>query len=357
MYRFFTEHVPAELRSRQQWVLWASVEGKKVPRQARNPQRNASTTKPATWAGLDTAQAAAAVSGLGMGFVFSHADPLVFIDLDWDGQPSELQSRIIAKLDSYTEVSPSGAGVHIFITADKNRIGRAVKIDALGVEIYLSGRYSTITGDIAAYGEQPIAERTEALLEVISWLKVPEGQRNNTLIAAAGKMRHEGMGRKEIAASLAQANVELCDPPLPSGQVAEMAGYAGGYDVAGFVMIPRQMLLSHAFAALSYSAVALLLDIAARYTGTNNGRITVPFVAMQERGWKSPVTLNKVLRELRASGFLKLTKKGGSHRPSWYALPWANHTTTTTTLTSTSNTVIEQNSVQKMNRSGGDGNA
>jgi hypothetical protein len=131
--------------------------------------------------------------------------------------------------------------------------------------------------------------------------------------------------------TLAQANVDLCDPPLPAGQVAEMAGYAGGYDVAGFVMIPRQMLLSHAFAALSYSAVALLLDIAARYTGTNNGRITVPFVAMQERGWKSPVTLNKVLRELRASGFLKLTKKGGSHRPSWYALPWVNHTTTTTT--------------------------
>ncbi|MBL0038485.1 MAG: hypothetical protein IPP36_07595 [Nitrosomonadales bacterium] len=88
------------------------VEGKKVPRQARSPQRNASTTKPATWAGIDAAQAAAVGSGLGMGFVFSHADPLVFVDLDWDDQPSELQSRIIAKLDSYTEVSPSGAGAY-----------------------------------------------------------------------------------------------------------------------------------------------------------------------------------------------------------------------------------------------------
>lgn len=355
MYDFDPEVIPADMRTRRQWVCWASVAGKKVPRNPRNPQRNASTTNPATWTDFDTARVAA--KGLGVGFVFTSGDPLVFVDLDWDTNPSDLQRRIINRLDSYTEVSPSGAGVHVFVQADKAQIGRAVKLDTLGVEIYLTGRYSTVTGDIAPYGPRPLVERTDALLDVLGWLKVPQGQRNTTLIRSAGRMRHRGMGKGEIAQALAQQNAEWCNPPLPDREIDDMAAYAGAADVAGFLRLPRQMLLSPEFAALSMGAKALLLDIAARFTGENNGHITAPYVAMQERGWRSSATVNRHLRELIEKGFLVVTRPGKSHTMTRFFLPWAMHPPqqhhNTTNLISTRCSDIEPNSVQFLNRSGG----
>ena len=313
--------VPPDMRERSQWVLWASVAGKKVPRQARSPKRNASTTNRATWGSFDAATTAAA-SELGIGFVFTGNDPFVFVDLDWNEQASGLQQRIIQRLDSYTEISPSGAGVHIFVRADKSKIERATKIDALGVEIYLQGRYSTITGHIGTYGQKPIAERTDALIDVVSWLRVPEGKRNSTMMRAAGKLRHSGMNGDEIAVALDRNNIERCTPPLPEDEITGIAYRVGAYDVSGFLAIPRQFLLSAKFAALRPPAKALLIDIAARFTGGNNGQITAPFVAMKERGWRSEGTMYRALKELKAVGLIEVTKQGFSHSCTRYRLPW-----------------------------------
>ena len=334
LYDFQAANVPPEMQERPQWVLWASVGGRKVPRQPRSPKRNASTTNRATWGSLDTATAAA--DNLGIGFVFTDTDPLVFIDLDWSDHPSELQQRIIDRLDSYTEISPSGAGVHIFIRADKSKIERAIKVDILGVEIYLKGRYSTITGKLGTYGQRPIAERTDAILEVISWLQLPVGQRNNGLMRAAGKYRHSGMGRAEIFDQLHRENVDRCALPLPEGELASIADRAAAYDVSGFLQIPRQLLCSRKFATLTTSAKALLFDIAARYTGENNGMITAPFVAMKERGWRSEGTMYRALKQLKDAGLIEVTMSGYSHFCTRYRLPWLRHVPQNSTKGTTS---------------------
>ena len=214
LHEFNLTTIPEGLRALPQWVLWAQVAGKKVPRQARSPQRNASVTNPATWSSFDAASKSAADNGLGLGFVFTMRDPFVFVDLDWDEQPSDLQRGIIEQLASYTEISPSGCGAHVFVSGDKARINHATKIDHLGVEIYVSGRNSTITGNVLPYGSRQVENRTDEVLQVISELPIQTGCRNNSMTRLAGRMRHGGMGKVEIASSLVRANLEVCDPPL-----------------------------------------------------------------------------------------------------------------------------------------------
>jgi len=141
--------------------------------------------------------------------------------------------------------------------------------------------------------------------------------------------------------SLVRANLEVCNPPLRDDEVVGIANRVGSYDVSGFLSLPRRLLLSSDFAALSSTAKALLLDIAARFTGKNNGSITVPFVAMQERGWRSTATVQKGLKQLIAAGFLKVTRKGGSHRCTTYRLPWLQNHQATPTRLSTRNSDFE----------------
>lgn len=72
------DHIPVELRSRRQWVLWRLEvrDGKptKIPYRASAPTMWASSTDPATWDGFEQATAASHTAD-GIGFVFSDDDP------------------------------------------------------------------------------------------------------------------------------------------------------------------------------------------------------------------------------------------------------------------------------------------
>jgi primase-polymerase (primpol)-like protein len=83
----------------------------------------------------------------GIGFVFTPEDDLCGVDLDGclDPETGEIEGwaqEIIEELDSYTEISPSGTGVHVLVRgtlpAGRNRKGR--------FEAYDRGRYFTVTG-------------------------------------------------------------------------------------------------------------------------------------------------------------------------------------------------------------------
>lgn len=146
--------IPAELRALPQWVLWRREErgGKstKVPVQAKDTLRRASSTDPETWATFEEAREAfnlwhehGRVNGIG--FVFTREAGIVGIDVDhcraggeWDIEALELTLAV----RSYAEVSPSGEGLHVFaygsIPGNRNRRGN--------VEIYETGRYFTVTG-------------------------------------------------------------------------------------------------------------------------------------------------------------------------------------------------------------------
>jgi hypothetical protein len=138
--------IPAELRERSQWVVWRFEErdGKptKVPYSVDG--RLASTTDPATWTTFESVVAADGFDGIG--FVFTEDDPYCGVDLDRCSDPlaglDPDAAELVAALDSYTEESPSGYGVHVIVRARLDGGRRR----AAGIEMYDRGRYFTVTG-------------------------------------------------------------------------------------------------------------------------------------------------------------------------------------------------------------------
>ena len=90
---------------------------------------------------------------------------------------------------------------------------------------------------------------------------------------------------------------------------------SGGYVALSFVVIRSQ-----SFTRLSAYAVKLLTDLLAQYKGDNNGDLCAAWTVMRPRGWKSKDTLSKALKELRAGGWLEVTRQGGRHMATLYAV-------------------------------------
>lgn len=153
--------IPDEMRYEARWVLWKAVPKKKKngteyrdkePRKAVAPTRCASSTNSTTWAEFNVAREAyQRYRGDGMtdGIGFVLGEDWLGIDLDdvldSDNKLLPAAAAIVATLDSYTEVSPSGKGLKIFLrgTVPGSRKNLA---DGLNVEIYPSDRYFTVTG-------------------------------------------------------------------------------------------------------------------------------------------------------------------------------------------------------------------
>lgn len=158
--------IPAELRQRRQWVVWRHEDrnGKqtKVPYRADGGGR-ASSTDPATWATFAAAVAGAdALAADGIGYVFSADDPYTGIDLDvFDANAA----AIVTLLDSFTEKSQSGRGVHVIVRASLNGHGRNRKGP---IEVYEKERFFVVTGDHMLGTPTTIEERQEQLDEVLA---------------------------------------------------------------------------------------------------------------------------------------------------------------------------------------------
>ena len=151
------DKIPPVLKDRPQWVVWRQEEreGKptKIPYQPRNPKQKASSTNPDTWGTLEQALNVAKTNGFGgIGYVFSVEDPYCGVDLDHCRDPetggiAEWAWEIIRRLNSYTEISPSGTGVHILIEGTVPPGGNSKGLpDGGKVEMYSQGRYFTMTG-------------------------------------------------------------------------------------------------------------------------------------------------------------------------------------------------------------------
>ena len=96
--------------------------------------------------------------------MFTEADDLVGIDLDTcrdteTGQVNEFATSIVRELDSYSEVSPSGRGIHIILRGTLPHGWRRTP----GIEVYDRGRYFTVTGECLPDTRSTIEERSEAL--------------------------------------------------------------------------------------------------------------------------------------------------------------------------------------------------
>jgi primase-polymerase (primpol)-like protein len=136
---------------------------KKIPFNPRTGEK-ASPIDPATWGSFaDALSAYANGAGKGIGFVFGQDNPFTGVDLDHcieenTGRVAPWAKAIVSKLNSYTEYSPSGTGLHI-ITQAHVPAGRRTD----HIEIYSTGRYFTLTGNHLNGTPDAIQTHQEAL--------------------------------------------------------------------------------------------------------------------------------------------------------------------------------------------------
>jgi len=107
----------------------------------------ASVSDPDTWASFSRAMGwDTRGESDGVGFVFTEDDPFVGVDLDdcvEDGEVKDWAEEIIDTLDSYTEYSPSGEGVHVLVHGELPSSGARHG----DIEMYDSSRFFTVTGN------------------------------------------------------------------------------------------------------------------------------------------------------------------------------------------------------------------
>ncbi len=98
--------------------------------------------------------------------------------------------------------------------------------------------------------------------------------------------------------------------------------HKGRSDKGTFTAVPHTVQDSSNWKQLGGSSLKVLLIIARQYNGNNNGDLCASFSIMRRRGIRSPDTLHRALRELRHYGMIELTRQGGLHAASLYALTW-----------------------------------
>jgi Family of unknown function (DUF5906) len=153
-------NIPAELTALRNWVMWRYVQkpGKKKPDKVpfQPNERHAKTNDSSTWNTFDICRAA--YNGgrfAGIGFVFDGKvgdDGLCYTGVDFDdctedGNLSEPARSRIKQLQTYTEISVSGTGVHCITRAHPGATATYKSINkGRSIEIYSKGRYFTFTG-------------------------------------------------------------------------------------------------------------------------------------------------------------------------------------------------------------------
>jgi len=238
------KNIPNEMKKRKQWVYWkAEVKyGKEKPTKIPylNKTTHAKINDPTTWQEMGKIENWQEIGMTGIGFVLSDNDPYTIIDLDKciiDGQWNEFAKKTVKAFDSYTELSPSGTGLHIIV---KGKIDKAVKTDK--IEIYYTKRYMAMTGVVLL--DKPIMERQKKLDYSLLKLRpkskknnylsprsngngkftmpketFPEGQRNNSLASWAGILRTKNFNENEYFGWLKEINQKCCSPPLSEEEV------------------------------------------------------------------------------------------------------------------------------------------
>ncbi len=244
MIEFDPENIPQEMKELPRWVLFTLFENTYSKRLEKLPWsvngKMADITKSETWTSFDKAVSALEKNKNFKGLGFVLGDGIFGIDLDHvidqEGVIESWAEEIIEMMDSYTELSPSGTGVHIYA---KGKIPPKDRKNG-NIEMYDERRYFTVTGH--PYGKiRPLSERTheaasihrkylkrdrrENILPAPSFSAKKSAQDVEDLIAKASnakngdKFRQLYKGSAAGYASQSQADQALCNI---------LAFYAGG---------------------------------------------------------------------------------------------------------------------------------
>jgi putative DNA primase/helicase len=148
------DSIPDELKALKRWVGWRheyrddKAKWDKVPVSCHSGRR-ADITDPVTWSSFD--EVVAYVNGRnadGIGFVFDETDPYAGVDVDHcrdseSGRLTKWAAAVVRKLNSYTEISPSGTGLHVIVRGKLAPGGGNRKAN---VEFYDRAKFFCVTG-------------------------------------------------------------------------------------------------------------------------------------------------------------------------------------------------------------------
>lgn len=164
------ENIPHELKIYKQWVNWRyeqREEGKKPTKVPYSPRTKfqVSVMDATHWGTFDEAMLNVGNGFDGLGFVLTTKDPYCIVDLDQARDEAEykLVNDTFMGLRSYTEVSPSGTGLHVVMKAETGR-GRKKH----PIEVYDRGRFITFTGNV--HWALPIDYRQREVEELLASL-------------------------------------------------------------------------------------------------------------------------------------------------------------------------------------------
>ena len=151
------DNIPPVLSAQPNWVMWCYMlkddKYTKVPKQTGGS--NASTTNPATWQTFDSVRTAYQRGGFdGVGIVLTSKplnNRLYLIGMDFDhcltnGVLDDDPRKAVDRLDTYSEISPSGNGIRLFLLHDKPITAKKINVDGKSREVYSTSRYLTVTG-------------------------------------------------------------------------------------------------------------------------------------------------------------------------------------------------------------------
>ena len=210
---YLYDDIPAMLKQRPNWVCWGIRD---APLKAPYNPASLLSGKPSpakagvreTWGSYQTAVKCVERSlAHGIGYEFDGCVYGVDLDAVYDvGEIKPQVLEIVGKLSSYTEISPSRTGLHIFVLAPGADITRHRKKDYF-LEIYNEGRYFTVTGDVFG-NARAIERRTLELQAVHDKYLLPEPTQKSVdlphPIPSAGQERFLRMGleRDKVFAAL-----------------------------------------------------------------------------------------------------------------------------------------------------------
>jgi putative DNA primase/helicase len=224
--------IPDALKQHDQWVMWRLTwkeDDSKWDKPPTQPDGSpASTTDPQTWSSFGDARAAYERGGFdGIGFVFDETDGLVFVDLDhcrdsrtgkigiWSTTLRSLFRStvpeplgLIAGLQTFGEVSPSGSGVHLYCVGELPLKGRKKGGKGSGcpdgIEVYDQAHYATVTGRKLPGSPSTVNDCTGALTEL-----------------------HKNIfGEKKPTPTAASSPAEVASSEIPDSKIIEKASNA-----------------------------------------------------------------------------------------------------------------------------------
>lgn len=238
------DNIPESLKSIPQWLLWTKSKKvdpttgkfKKYPRGI-NFKFGMSNFELSTFEEAFSHYKKHPNEYSGLGFHCSNG--IVGVDIDnciEDGWMTEIAKDIVDTLDTYTEKSPSGTGLRLFVKSDCPPLEK-IYDNEIGLEIFSqSNFFMTVTGDVQHL--EDVNERTEQLQQIIHRYlghkkkdvetknykttgTIFEGEgRDNNLTSVVGKYIQTGTTEFDDLFSMAKAHTDRRhSPPLSTRDV------------------------------------------------------------------------------------------------------------------------------------------